>query len=172
VDLKRPPRITTNVNEKGEKESNWPDCPHEVLRITSAKCDKSWYIDLTGGQYGIDQTLWLVEDYDKRFVEGEPVPVDDSDEDDFEDDFEDDLEDDFEDDFEDEQTTKDFIEPVIAKAAKYMNKAVAMWVNPNDTRLSDLVKGTESAFRHHTASLLVDIKKAVETVTTEYNEAI
>jgi hypothetical protein len=68
VHLLSPPRKTTSANQDSVthelyKHSNWPGTPHDVVRVTSADCDESWYIDLTGAQYGLEKALWASDEY-------------------------------------------------------------------------------------------------------------
>jgi hypothetical protein len=68
IKLKPVPRKTTAVFEDGMVRTNWPDTIHEVLRITSTKSGKTWYIDISGGQYGITHTFWTAKEFYATYV--------------------------------------------------------------------------------------------------------
>ncbi|KAF1846045.1 uncharacterized protein K460DRAFT_386407 [Cucurbitaria berberidis CBS 394.84] len=69
VKLKKPPRKNTAVHPGGFRQPNWPDYSHFLLRLTSKKSGKMWYIDITGGQYGLCQSFWRVKEFDQRYVD-------------------------------------------------------------------------------------------------------
>lgn len=68
VNLKHAPRRTTVVFRNGTACSNWPTCIHEVLRVTSTESGKAWYVDISGGQYGISRNFWAAEEYLATYV--------------------------------------------------------------------------------------------------------
>ena len=68
VNLKHVPRRTTVVFRNGTACSNWPTCIHEVVRVTSTESGKAWYIDISGGQYGINRSFWTAEEYLATYV--------------------------------------------------------------------------------------------------------
>ncbi|KAH4608983.1 MYND-type zinc finger protein samB [Parastagonospora nodorum] len=68
IKLKPVPRKTTAVFIDGTVRTNWPDNIHEVLRVTSTKSGKTWYIDISGGQYGITRTFWTAKEFYATYV--------------------------------------------------------------------------------------------------------
>jgi hypothetical protein len=56
--LKHIPRKITVYDHGGKSSHNWPADAHTVIRITSTKTRKEWYLDFSGVQFGIYRTLW------------------------------------------------------------------------------------------------------------------
>ncbi|KAI4610964.1 hypothetical protein J4E80_007995 [Alternaria sp. BMP 0032] len=68
VRLGRVPRKVLVSKSTGGFFENWPTLLHEVIRITATKTKKQWFIDLSGAQYGMSQTLWTRNMYEAEFA--------------------------------------------------------------------------------------------------------
>ncbi len=53
----------------GEIRTNWPGYSHEMWLLTSTKSGKTWYLDVTGAQYGIHKTLWVAKEFDSLYLQ-------------------------------------------------------------------------------------------------------
>jgi hypothetical protein len=131
------------------KVPNWPG-RHYVLRVDSLKLQTSWYIDITGAQYGRHEAFYEVKDYEQYVEEGSAKEHD-----------------------------LGWMKVNIAKvvphneaydqrklAADNLNTAVGLWVDSH-MKLSDFVDLEDSEFNRYEGSLQSHLDEAVKTYVSE-----
>jgi hypothetical protein len=69
VKLKNIPRKTTAIYPNRIRQSNYPDNSHFLLRVKSTESDKTWAIDITGAQFGLNRGLWPWEEFAQEHID-------------------------------------------------------------------------------------------------------
>jgi hypothetical protein len=71
IRLKTPvPRSTTMVYADGRSYNNGINTLHSIMRITSTTSGKSWAVDVTGKQLGIDESCMAWTEYRTKYIKG------------------------------------------------------------------------------------------------------
>lgn len=69
VKMKPAPQTFIILAEDGTETKNWPADGLALLRITSKQSEKRWYINLSGAEFGLTQSIFSANDFESNHMQ-------------------------------------------------------------------------------------------------------